>query len=176
MIQMKLSTQNIRETMRHIEEKWDSLFPDVPFSYSFIDREFGALYDSEVRLGNSLQLLALLSIMIAALGLFGQAFMLAFEKSREIGIRKVIGASVPGLIVSLSWKFLKLVLVANLLALPIGIYLMNQWLNDYAFRIEMPLLLPPLIMVFTGAFTVLVILFHTYQTASINPTKVLAQE
>ncbi len=175
-LQLRLNTANIAESISYVEQTWKTLFPEVPFNYTFLDQDFAKLYQADQKFGAVLRLIAMLSIVIAMLGLFGLASFLAIEKSKEMCIRKVVGASERNIVIYLSWLFLKLILVANLIALPIGYFFTNRWLESFAFRIDMP------ISVFIGVFclTALVALFtiswHIFRVATTNPAKILAQE
>ncbi len=175
-LQMKVGSTNIAETLEGIELIWKQLFPSEPFTYSFVDREFGLLFEADQRLGKVLQLFAFLSIGIAMLGLFGQASMLAHEKSKEVGIRKVIGASENQLISKLTWQFLKLIILANVVAIPTGYYITSRWLERYAYRVEIPYYVFPTAAILTMIITLFTISYHTLKTAGANPVQVLAQE
>ncbi|MDN5202438.1 ABC transporter permease [Fulvivirgaceae bacterium BMA10] len=175
-LQIKLNTQDIAETLVFIESTWKRLFPDLPFTYSFVDQEFAVHFASDQQLGQILRLFAIVSIVVAMLGLFGLASFLAFEKAKEMSIRKVIGATEKQLVILLSWLFLKLVLLANLIALPLSFYLMDQWLEEFAYRINIPLYLFVVVIGITFVTTILTIGYHALKTARTNPVDILAQE
>lgn len=175
-IQINLSTNELSKTLPFIESTWKRLFPEVPFNFKFIDQEFAQLYQSDQKLGAILQLFSILAIIVAILGLFGLASFLAIEKSKEMSIRKVIGASERQILYLLSWLFLKLVLVANLIALPISYYLMHKWLEAFAYRIEMPLYIFFIALSITIVVTILTVAYHAFKTAMINPVEILSRE
>ena len=125
-----------REVIGNLEKKWKAFAPVTPFDYSFLDEEFDALYQSDKRMGSVFGLFTLLSIFVACLGLFGLATFTAERRTKEIGIRKVLGASVQGVVALLSKDFLKLVLVAAFIAFPLAWWAMNSWLNDFAYRVS----------------------------------------
>ena len=111
--------------------------PNYPFVASFLDQDFEQMYRSEVTIGKLANYFAGIAIIISCLGLFGLALFTAEQRTKEIGIRKVLGASVTGIVAMLSKDFLKLVLIANIIAWPLGWYLMHNWLQNYAFRADM---------------------------------------
>lgn len=175
-IQIKLSTTDLSQTLPFIENTWKQLFPEVPFNFKFIDQEFAQLYQSDQKLGAILQLFSILAIVVAMLGLFGLASFLAFEKAKEMSIRRVMGASEWQIIYLLSWLFLKLVLVANLIALPLSYLLMNRWLEAFAYQTDMPFYIFFMALGATVLVTILTIGFHAHKTATVNPVDMLSQE
>lgn len=175
-LQIKISTEELSKTLSFIGKTWKRLFPDIPFNYKFIDQEFAKLYQSDQKLGAILRLFSILAILVAILGLFGLASFLAFEKSKEMSIRKVIGASEKQIVFLLSWLFLKLILLANLIAFPLSYFLMNRWLEAFAYRTPMPYYLFFTAFGLTLFVTALTIGYHAWKTAVVNPVKVLAQE
>ena len=112
------------------------LGPDRPFAYFFLDQDYDRLYSAEERVGELFGFLAFLTILIAGLGLFGLAAFMAEQRTKEIGIRKVLGATVPGIILLLSKDFTRLIVVAFVIAAPVAYIAMNRWLEDFAYRIE----------------------------------------
>ncbi|HEV8081593.1 MAG TPA: ABC transporter permease [Chitinophagaceae bacterium] len=119
-----------------LESKWKSFAAATPFDYSFLDEEFNALYQSDKRMGSVFGLFTMLSIFVACLGLFGLATYTAERRTKEIGIRKVLGASVQSVVRLLSKYFLKLVFIAAIIACPVAWWAMNKWLEDFAYRIN----------------------------------------
>jgi putative ABC transport system permease protein len=126
---------SISNTINQLEASWKSYAANEPFDYSFLDESFDAQYRSEKRFGSIFSVFAALSIFIACLGLFGLSAFMAEKRTKEIGVRKVLGASVPGVVALLSKDFVKLTLIASVLAFPVAWYLMNKWLQDFAYRI-----------------------------------------
>ena len=124
-------------TITALEEQWNRLVPDLPFEYSFLNERFNDLYQSEQKLGTIFTVFCSLAIFIACLGLFGLAAYTAEQRTKEIGIRKVLGASVGSLVFMFSKDFTKLVLVALLIAMPISYFMMSRWLDDFAYRITL---------------------------------------
>jgi putative ABC transport system permease protein len=132
---LRISPQNIPETMTFVGSKMKEFDPSRPFEYSFLDDSFDALYRSEDRLSRIFSYFSVLAVFIACLGLFGLASFTAEQRTKEIGIRKVLGASVSGIVVSLSREFTKWVLLANIIAWPVAYYFLYRWLHGFAYRI-----------------------------------------
>ena len=135
-ITARVSTANLSALMTQIEGKWKDLSPNQQFNYSFMDQDFDATYRAEQRIGTLFISFSTLAILIACLGLFGLAAYAAEQRNKEIGIRKVLGASVSAIVSMLSMDFIKLVFISILIASPIAWFSMNKWLQDFAFRIE----------------------------------------
>ena len=157
-----------------LERTWDAFMPpDLPFTFSFLDRELHAIYAAERTLGQTVAAFAGLAVLLACLGLFGLAAFTAERRTREIGVRKALGASVASIVLTLSKAFLKLVLVANLIAWPIAYYLTNLWLQNFAYRA--PLSAWPFVL--SGLLALLVALLavgtHAVGAARIDPVKTL---
>jgi len=138
-ITLSLRVENINDLMRFIRSTWDDHFPGVPFEYSFLDESFDREYRYEDRMGKLLGIITTLGFFIACLGLFGLASFVARNRTKEIGIRKVLGASTANIVAMLSKKFILLVLISVIIASPIAWYSMNTWLQDFAYRINMSL-------------------------------------
>jgi putative ABC transport system permease protein len=135
-LSLKISTENLPQTIAAIERIYKTLFPGNPFSYSFVDEKFDEQYRNDQRFASLFSVFAGLAILIACLGLFGLASFSARQRTKEIGIRKVLGASVASVVALLSQEFVKLILLANLIAWPIAYFTMNKWLQDFAYRID----------------------------------------
>jgi putative ABC transport system permease protein len=133
---IRVQSDRMRETLARLEDIHRSLNPAFPFEYSFMDREYESLYASEVRVGKLSKYFALFAVIISCLGLFGLAAFTAEQRRKEIGIRKVLGATIAGVTALLSRDFVKLVLISNLIAWPFAWYFMNRWLQEFAYRIE----------------------------------------
>src|SRR5690606_2970401 len=132
----KVETADLPMMLSRMEETWNKMAPGIPFSYRFMDDAFDSMYRAERRVGQLSLAFAAMAIAIACLGLFGLAAFIAEQRTKEIGIRKVLGASVAGLIRLLSADFLKLVGVAIIVAIPVAWWIMAQWLEDFAYRVE----------------------------------------
>jgi putative ABC transport system permease protein len=173
---VKLSGNNIPATLSSIQQKWKTFSPDRPMQYTFLDETFSKLYQSETRFQNVFVSLVVLGIVIACLGLLGLATFAAQQRVKEIGIRKVLGASVAGVVGLLSKDFLKLVLISFMIALPVGWYAVTQWLQDFAYRVEVKwwVFLIAANLAILVAF--LTISFQTIKAALANPVKNLRTE
>jgi len=172
----KISTNKIAPLLSQVESKYKRIFPGMPFSYQFLDDSFDQMYRAEQRAGKVALIFAVLTIMIACLGLFGLATFMAEQRTKEIGVRKVLGASVNSIIAMLSKDFLKLVLIAAIVAFPVAWLLMHKWLQDFAFRINISLW----IFFAAGLVTAMIALFTTsfqaIKAALANPVKSLRSE
>ncbi len=173
---VKLKSQDIRQALVFVENKWKHIAPNYPFEFSFIDKHFKDMYRYEERIGKIFISFSGLAIIVACLGLFGLAAFVAEQHTKEIGIRKVLGASVSGIVGLLSKDFLKLVLFANLLAWPIAWYVMDKWLQNFAYRISIEWW----IFVFAGCLALMIALLtvcmHAIRAALLNPVEALRYE
>lgn len=173
---IKLSAQNITKTITEIEGIWAELEPNHPMRYTFLDEDFASLYAEQQRFGTTIMYTTLLTLFIALLGLFGLTAFTVERRTREIGIRKVLGASVTGIIGLLAKDYMKLVAFASLIAIPLGYILANQWLEDFPHRTNLAW------WVFAGAgLLILVIGFLTVclqsvKAAMANPVKAIKTE
>ncbi|WPP49844.1 ABC transporter permease [Catalinimonas niigatensis] len=173
---LKVETAHLPETIATANQVWDNFFPGNPFSYFFLDDHFNKQYQSDLRFGQTFGFFALLAIFVACLGLFGLSSFMAVQKTKEIGIRKVLGSSVSGIVALLSKDFVLLVIIASLVTLPLVYFVMDSWLSDYAFRIEIAwwlLLVPVILVLLIALFT---ISFQTVRAALADPAKSLRYE
>ncbi|MCB9283292.1 MAG: ABC transporter permease [Lewinellaceae bacterium] len=165
-----------KEVIADLEQKWKEMAPTQPFSYDFLDDSFEGVYRAEQRIGQIAGIFALLAILVSCLGLFGLASFTAEQRTKEIGIRKVLGASVAGIVGLLSKDFLKLVLIALVFAFPLAGFLMNKWLQGFAYRIHIEWW----VFALAGAVAVLVafftISFQSIRAALANPVESLRSE
>lgn len=137
LISVRMAAGNAQNTLSQIEQLWKQVQPEIPFSYAFMDREWANLYSKEMTSRKVFSLFTLLAIFIACMGLLALASFATEQRIKEIGIRKVLGASLTGLITLLSRDFIKLVLIAILIATPLAWYFVGQWLEQFAYRIDM---------------------------------------
>ncbi|MEP7171267.1 MAG: FtsX-like permease family protein, partial [Bacteroidota bacterium] len=131
---VKIDAGNVQPTIAAIEKTWNKYFPADPFSYFFLDENFNHQYKSEMLFEKVFGVFAFLAILIACFGLLGLSAYNVLQRTKEIGVRKILGASAQNILVLLSKDFLKLVMIALLLSIPIGWYVMNKWLQDFAYR------------------------------------------
>jgi len=166
----------IKSVLTKLESKWKSFAPATPFDYSFLDEEFNSLYQSDKRMGNVFGLFTALSIFVACLGLFGLATYTAERRTKEIGIRKVLGASVYGVVGLLSKEFLKLVSLAAIIAFPVAWWAMNKWLEDFVYRIKISWQVFIVAGVTVLIIALVTVSFKAINAALANPVKSLRSE
>lgn len=174
MVKMKAGTE--KQTIDRIQKAFAAFTPGMAFDYKFLDEDYQALYASEKRVGILSRYFAGLVIIISCLGLFGLAAFTAQRRQKEIGIRKVVGASVTDVAAMLSKDFLKLVLLAIVIAFPVSWWLMNQWLNDFAYRVDIDAGVFLVAGISTILITLLTIGFQSIKAAIANPVKSLRTE
>jgi putative ABC transport system permease protein len=166
----------ISDALAAAEEVWTSVYPDYPFEYSFLDEEFQQIYQRDQTTGQVVNIFATLAILIACLGLFGLASYSTSQRIKEIGVRKVLGASAPSVVKLLVFDFAKWVLVANLFAWPLAWYVSSQWLKGFAYRVDVDPMLLIVASVVALAISVLTVLSQTLSAARMNPAKALRYE
>lgn len=175
-VSVRIAGENIPETIQFLQDKWQAFDSSYPFEYYFLDQRFAQFYDSEQRLMQIFGIFSMLAIFIACLGLLGLAAYTAEQRTKEIGVRKVLGATVTSIITLLSKQFSRLVLFAFLIASPVAYYLLNRWLQDFAFRININFWT----ILFAGAFAlILALLTISYQAIKAgltDPVKSLRYE
>ena len=173
---IRINTENVSGTIGFLEDTWKKFVPNFPFEYSFLDERLDNLYRAEERMGQVFKYFTLLGMFIACLGLFGMASFSAEQRTKEIGIRKILGASVPNVVSLLSKEITKLVLISNLIAWPIAYFIMNRWLQSFAYRTKIG------IWVFLGsavialAIAFLTVSYQSTKAALINPADALHYE
>ncbi len=173
---VRISTQNIDREIASLQTAWEEIYPHDPFVYSFLDEDFGRLYHSDRQRGQIFLTFSVLAVAIACLGLLGLASFTAEQKTKEIGIRKVLGASIPGIIRLLSMEFVKLVLLANLIAWPLAYLVMNNWLQNFAYRENIPLLIFPLAGVLSILIALVTVSFQATKAALTDPVDSIRTE
>ena len=175
-LSIKMAGNNVAGALAHIEKVWKKFVPESPYDYTFLDSRFERLYESEQRQGSIFTLFACIAIFIACLGLLGLSAFAISQRIKEIGIRKVLGADTGNIVSLLSKDFLKLVIVAAIIAFPVAWLMMNKWLEDFAYRINIPwwiFLLAGIIAAFVAFVT---ISFQAIKAAHANPVKSLRTE
>jgi len=172
----RLRPGTFSDAIATVEKTTQPFLTDVPFAYSFLDEDFRAQYESEERLGEIFTYISFLAIFIACLGLFGLAAFTAEQRTKEIGVRKVLGASVPGIVMLLSKDFLKLVAIACVIAIPLGYLVAQRWLEDFAYHIDLGV---GIFLLASGLAVLIALLTVSYQAvkaAVANPVKSLRYE
>jgi putative ABC transport system permease protein len=173
---LRINPQDLPATLAHVRKTWSKFFMGYPFEYFFLDEDFAKQYKKEKQLSQIFVTFSGLAIFIACLGLFGLAAFTTVQRTKEIGIRKVLGASVSSIVALLSKDFLKLVLIAFLMATPIAWWAMNKWLEDFAYRVSISCW----IFATTGSLTIFIALltvsYQAVKAAMANPVKTLRTE
>ena len=168
--------QSASQNIAIIERVFKTHFPEIPFQYDFVDDEYGNKFRSEVRIGRLSAIFTALAILISCLGLFGLTSFVAEQRTKEIGVRKVLGASVFNVWNMLSKDFLKLVILSCFIAVPISYYVMNGWLQDYPYRVIVKWWIFALAMLGALAITILTVSFQAIRAARSNPVDSLRTE
>ncbi len=176
MFAFRLKTDDVLTSVKKAEATWKQMAPGQPFEYRFMNKDFDATYRAETRVGSIFITFALLSILIGCLGLFGLAAFTAERRTKEIGVRKVLGASVGNIAAMLSKDFLKLVLIAIVIASPLAWYGMNAWLGEFAYKIDMQWWMFALAGVLAIVIALLTVSFQSIKAALMNPVKSLRSE
>jgi putative ABC transport system permease protein len=175
-ISVQVSPTEMKAALAHMEEVWKTFLPTIPFSYEFLSDSYRNLYESEQRQNQLFILFAGLAIFIASMGLFGLATFNTLQRSKEVSIRKVLGAPVSSILRLLTGEILILILIANLIAWPVAWYFMNEWLARFAYHIEMDVVTYLLAGLFALVITLITIGSQTVRTALTNPATVLRNE
>lgn len=173
---IKLSPENMRENLASLERVWNEIAPHRPFEFEFMDQQLSSLYESEVRTRNLLSLFSMLAILIACLGLIGLSSFLIERRSKEIGIRKVLGASVSNIVTLLSTDFLKLVGIGFIVGAPVAWYIMDKWLTNFAFRIDIGVGVFLLVALIASIIALLTVSLQSIKAAISNPVDSLKSE
>jgi len=175
-LSVRISSSDIPALIQNIQNRWKGLSSNREFSYSFLDDNFDALYRSEQRTGAISIAFTSLAIIIACLGLFGLAAYAAEQRTKEIGIRKVLGANVTTIVNMLSKDFIRLVLIAIVVAIPIGWWAMHSWLQGFAYRQNIQWWVPVAAALSAIAIAFITISFQSVKAALTNPVKSLKSE
>ena len=175
-LHLKIASEGVPETLEFLKEAWHRFLPQRPFDYEFLDARLDFYYREEIRLGQIFGTFSLIAIFVACLGLVGLSSFMIQLRTREIGVRKVLGSSVSNIALLLFSEFSKLVIASNLIALPIAFYLLGRWLESFPYRIQLgiePFLLSGIITIVASLTT---ISFHTFRAATTNPINALRTE
>lgn len=175
-LSLKVSTKNLSETISFIEKKWDEFSSGLEFDYFFVDENFDSLYHSEEKLLTLFEYFAFLAILISCLGLFARVAYTAEQKRKEIGIRKILGASVSELVILLLRSSLGLVILASIIALPAIYYILNIWLKNFAFTIEISIWWYVIAILTVLLLSLFSTVFQTIKSSIANPVDSIRNE
>jgi len=173
---LKLNTDKPQATIEHVQASWNKAFPGNPFEYFFLDDYFNVQYANDQKFGNIFGIFAIIAIIVGCLGLFGLSAFTAQQRTKEIGIRKVLGSSVASIMLLLSKDFTKLVFLACLIGLPLVYYFMNNWLEGFATRIEFNWLLLAGSGIAVLVIAIVTVSYQTFKAAIVNPSDSLKYE
>jgi putative ABC transport system permease protein len=176
LISFRINTDNIPGAIDLLRDKWEKFLPGQPFEYSFLDERFDLVYRTEQRLGKIFGTFALLAIFVGCLGLFGLAAFIAEQRTKEIGIRKVLGASIPSIIRLLSLEFVRLVAAATLIAWPLAYLIMNQWLREFAYKTSLSIWIFLAAGISAVTIALITVGYQSVKTALTDPAKCIQYE
>ena len=175
-ISLKVNPSNYQAVVKQVQKRWEAAYPEHIFSYKFLDEEIKEFYERESKMSTLLTVFTTMAIFIGCLGLFGLATFMANQKTKEIGVRKVLGASVKSIIVLFSSEYVKLIMFGFILAVPASWYVMNLWLNDFAYKIEIG---PSIFLVGLGSTFLIAIIavgYRSLRAATVYPVDSLRSE
>jgi len=175
-IMVKIKPENIAGTLDFLKDKWQEYDPTRPFDYNFLDQNFDAQYRSDERLNKIISYFTIFAIFVACLGLYGMASFMAEQRFKEIGIRKTLGASVPGIVLLMSREVTRLILIASFIAIPLAYHLLDQWLQNFAYRSSISIvsfISAAIAALFIGYLT---IAYQSIRAALTNPVNAIRTE
>jgi len=167
---------NLNASMAAVEKVWNRVNPRYPFEYEFVDEQLSRLYRADQQVGALLKYFAALAVAIASLGLFGLSAFTAEQRTKEIGVRKVMGASVPGIVMLLGREFARWVLISNLIACPVAFLVMRDWLGAYAYRTALSWWVFGLSVLLSMIVALVTVSYQSVRAALINPARSLNYE
>jgi putative ABC transport system permease protein len=171
-----VNADNFKSTISSIEEKWKSLVIDTPFEYSFLDENIQKQYDEDRKVSRIITSFTIIAMFISCLGLYGLSTFMAERRFKEIGVRKVMGASVNQIVGLMSTEFIKLIFIAFVIAVPLAWYAMDKWLEGFAYKVSINMM----VFVYAGGIALLIALltvsFESIKAATVNPVKSLRNE
>ncbi len=165
-----------KDALEFIERTWGNYYGDIPFMYGFLDERFGALYSQDQRFGDVFAVFAAFTILVSMLGLFGLASFMSLQRTKEVGIRKVLGASIASIVGLFYKEFLILLTVSAAIGIPVIYFAMNSWLDNYAFRISFPWLAAIIALALVVVFALATVGYQTLKVAAINPSQSIRNE
>ncbi|MCY3871703.1 MAG: hypothetical protein OXG87_19310, partial [Gemmatimonadetes bacterium] len=171
-----LRTKNIENTLDLLKKQWRSISPGSPFEYFFIDEYFARLHQSEHKMGRLLTLFSLIAITMACLGLFGLASFAIQQRTKEIGIRRIFGATITNIVILFSKEYMKLVSIASLIAWPVAYYAIDIWLQDFSYRITPGITSFTLSTIAALAIALITVGIQSYWATRTNPVDLIRYE
>jgi putative ABC transport system permease protein len=175
-VNIKISGENITSTLRHIETVWDKICPEIVFNYRFLDDQYQQLYEGEMRLGKTFIFLAMLAIFIACIGLYGLSSLLAGQRIKEIGVRKVLGDTSNGIAWIFGREFTNWILISALIAIPVSWFVMNKWLHTFAYHVQIDAFILVASFVIAWVVALVTIYLQILKYAVKNPVEALRYE
>ena len=175
-LNIRFTTTNVNETLKDLKKVWEEFVTNSPFEYQFLDESFDLQYRSEIKMGNLFGFFALVAILIGSMGLFGLATFTMNSKRKEIGIRKVLGASSSKIVSILSWEYLSIVIISYLIALPVVWVFLDKWLNSFAYHISMNVWYFLFSALVSFVIAYLTVLYNSIKAANTNPIDTIKYE
>jgi putative ABC transport system permease protein len=175
-ISVRIQPGNIKRIIDFIQEKWEKAFPGELFGFSFLDNRMNQLYENEMKMQNIIIIFSCFSIFVACLGLFGLSVFIAAERTKEIGIRKVLGASMGKIILLLSKEFITWIIIANIVAVPLSWFIMNKWLQNFAYRVNIGIWIFILSASLALIIALITVSYQSIKAAVVNPVESLRYE
>jgi putative ABC transport system permease protein len=175
-VAVKLRTADTKSAIAYINNVWNKFLPGYPLDYKFMDETYGAMYKAESKLSDLLWIFTVMAIVVGCMGLFGLAAFSAEQRTKELGIRKVLGASALNIIGLLSKNFLLLVIISSVIAFPIAWWAMNDWLEDFPYRVTIGWWVFGIAIVAAMAIALLTVSFQAIKAALISPVRSLRTE
>ncbi|HRG07638.1 MAG TPA: ABC transporter permease, partial [Cyclobacteriaceae bacterium] len=175
-IAIKISMGNANETLQSIEKVWSSTYPDLIYKYDFLDEQIASFYQTEQQMVTVVYIFASIALIIGALGLYGLVSFMAVQKTKEIGIRKVLGGDVAQILWIFGKEFTVLVAIAFLIAAPVGWYVMSQWLSNYAFKVDISIWMFALELFIVAVVVTVTVGYRSIKAVVANPVESLRSE
>lgn len=176
LLSVKMNPQAVQDALKQVQTKWEATYPEYIYSYQFLDEQIREFYEGEQRMSIMLSIFTSLAIFIGCLGLFGLTVFMANQKTKEIGVRKVLGASVESILMLFSKEFIKLILIGFCIAAPLAWYAANQYLDQFAYKIAMGPTVFLLGLAITFVIAILTVAYRSMKAAVANPTQSLRSE
>jgi putative ABC transport system permease protein len=173
---VKVNGTNVQESIAALKSEWDKFFPESIFEYHFLDEALQQNYENEQRLARVIGYFSIFTYIIAGLGLFGLAAYINEQRTREVGIRKVLGATASSIFVTLSSEFVKLIAVAFVIAIPVSIYIALQWLEGFHYKTSLSVVMFLIVLCITAVIVLFTISYQTLRASRTSPAEVLKSE